>query len=266
MLQPRTQSGLTFYVSPLLENAGVPHAFSTRLGGVSTGPFASLNLGVLADASAEAELPNVRENYRRLIAAIGCEGRERCWVYQVHGSDVCSVRPGEAFESGAKADALVIDDPARLVSVKYADCVPILLSTMDGRAVAAIHAGWRGVAARVVPAAVARLREMAQPQAELLAAIGPCIGFERFEVGHEVIEVFQTLFGDAAPIRRAGEKGFIDLRKAVRLQLIGCGIDSDRIDTTDRCTARDAEEFYSHRRDGGVTGRMAGIIGPIFSS
>ena len=262
LIRRRTASGLTIYVSPLLQRIVVPHAFSTRDGGVSGKPFDSLNLGMIGGSAVQDSLANILENYRRLSAAIGCEDRGRCWVHQVHGNRVCDVRPGEAFENDQKADALVTDDPRRLVSIKYADCVPVLLSTADGGAVAAVHAGWRGVVAGVVPAAVHRLAERANAlAATLVAAIGPCIGFERFEVGPEVIEAFKNVFGEDAPVRPAGEKGFIDLQEAVRRQLLQAGLPSDQIDLTDRCTVRDGDEFFSHRRDRGVTGRMAAIIG-----
>ena len=259
----RTDSGLTIYLSPLLQKIGVPHAFSTRLGGISPAPFDSLNLGMLGESELQDDLANIRENYRRLRAAIGCEQRERCWVHQVHGARVCAVRPGDVFENGPKADALVIDDPARLVSVKFADCVPVLLSTADGRAVAAIHSGWRGVVEEVIPATVRSLIELsgANPH-EFVAAIGPCIGFNQFEVGREVLESFIRLFGENPPIRSSGEKGFFDLQHAVRKQLLNSGLLNDQIDGNDLCTFRDGDEFFSHRRDAGITGRMAALIGP----
>lgn len=263
LLPHRTDSGLAIYLSPRLQRIGVPHAFSTRLGGVSGKPFDSLNLGLLGDSEPQDDIANVRENYRRLRAAIGCEGRERCWVHQVHGNNVCAIRPSQAFDCGEKADALISDDPRRLVSVKYADCVPALLSTADGRAVAAVHSGWRGVVAGVIPAAVKKLTDIAGAiPATLSAAIGPCIGFPHFEVGPEVLAAFIERFGRDAPIRSTGTKGFVDLREAVRRQMLQAGLTDDRIDTNDRCTVRDSDEFFSHRRDRGVTGRMAAIIGP----
>jgi hypothetical protein len=99
----------------------------------------------------------------------------------------------------------------------------------------------------------------------LLAAIGPCIGLDAFQVGTEVIGEFIRLFGDDAPVREhAGnaDKGYVDLRAAVRLQLRRAGLSDDRIDAGDQCTFRDVSEFFSHRRERGVTGRMAGVIGP----
>ena len=158
-----------------------------------------------------------------------------------------------------QADALVGDDAARVLSVRVADCVPILIATDDGRTVAAVHAGWRGVVGAVAPAA---LREMRADPGRCVAAIGPSIGFDAFEVGGEVLDAFRQAFGPQALVRRRGDgKGHVDLREAVRRQLVAAGVPDDRIDGTDRCTVRDRDEFFSHRRDNGVTGRMAAIIG-----
>jgi copper oxidase (laccase) domain-containing protein len=97
----------------------------------------------------------------------------------------------------------------------------------------------------------------------VIAAIGPCIGFDNFEVGPEVLEQFAQKFGAAAPIRRRDDgKGYVDLRAAIRRQLLAAGVAENQIDSTDRCTFRDAEEFYSHRRNQGITGRMAALISP----
>ena len=266
MLQPRSaDQGLRYYASPLFERRRIPHAFSTRLGGVSPAPFDSLNLGIAGDATVRDSADNLEENYRRLRAAVGLADRHRCWVTQVHGPDVCDVRPDTSFENGARADALVCDDPTRVLSVKYADCVPILLASADGRAVAAVHAGWRGLVAGVVGASVRHLAEIAAaPASTFIAAIGPCIGVDNFEVGPEVIEAFQKLMGTDALVRpgRPG-KGHVDLRKATYLQLRASGISGDNIDTTDLCTYGNPAEFYSHRRDGNATGRMAAIISPV---
>jgi YfiH family protein len=149
-----------------------------------------------------------------------------------------------------------------------ADCAPLLLASADGRVVAAVHAGWRGVLAGVVPGAVRELRRVCsaagQAPARILAAIGPCIGPEAFEVGQEVVEQFQARFGQRVPVDRntASGKGHVDLRAAIRIQLLDAGVNDDCIDSSDLCTYRDAEQFFSHRRDRGITGRMAGLISP----
>ncbi len=256
-----SEAEIVYYVSPLLQRAGVPHGFSTRLGGVSIKPFDSLNLGNPGGAEIQDGWERIHENYRRLFTALGLRQKPRCWVHQVHGPDVVVVRQGHEFSNGARADALVSDDPDRVLGVRIADCVPILIASEDGRAVAAVHAGWRGVVGGVIANALRELRRLADT--ELLAAIGPCIGCAAFEVGAEVLEQFEAAFGVEAPMRRdAGRKGHVDLRRAVELQLLQGGLRAERIDGTDRCTFRDADEFYSHRRERGLTGRMAALIAP----
>lgn len=253
-------NGVVFYFSPLLQAIGVPHAFSTRLGGISRPPFDSLNLGNPNGCDIQDDYDHIWQNYRLIEDAAGCGGRELLRLHQVHGCGVARARGGEAFDVSEKGDALVTDDPARALSVRVADCVPILMASLDGQTVAAIHAGWRGIIAGAAPAAIA---QMSAPPGTLVAAIGPCIGHEAFEVGGEVLRAFTDRFGSAAPVEaRPGGKGRVDLRQAVRLQLLESGLPEHQIDTTDRCTFTHAEEFFSHRRDHGVTGRMAAIIGP----
>ena len=262
MLQRRTApNGVVFYASPLLERLGVPHAFSTRIGGTSPPPFDSLNLGNPTGCDVQKDdYPRILGHYRLLQRAAGCPENEWCRMHQVHGNVVHRVRRGERFDKATQGDALVSDDPTRAIAVRVADCVPVLFASGQGRTVAAAHAGWRGVVAGVVGETV---REMNTVPAEIVAAIGPCIGFEHFEVGAEVLEEFARTFGPEAPMRRdSGGKGRVDLRECVRRQLIAAGISPDHIDTTERCTYRDKDEFYSHRRDKGVTGRMAAIISP----
>jgi copper oxidase (laccase) domain-containing protein len=278
LVRRHANNGVVYFASPLLETAQVPHAFSTRIGGLSPVPFDSLNLGNPSGCDVADDYERIWENYRLLATASGCGSLELMRVHQVHGPRVLRAVRGEHFENSSKADAIVTDDPERIASVRVADCVPVLLASKDGKAVAAIHAGWRGVVAGVVSAA---LRELLQsdesaPQSahsektpickqgspdHILAAIGPCIGFDAFEVGPEVIAEFHRCFGNDAPLRKiAGGKGFVDLRQAIRMQLLAAGVPENQIDLTDRCTYRDADEFFSHRRERGVTGRMAAII------
>ncbi len=255
----RCQSGpIVFYASPLLERIEVPHAFSTRLGGISPPPFDSMNLGNPGGCAVQDDDARIAENYRLLQAAIGCGDRQRFWVHQVHGGEVIDAAGNAPL--GQKADAIVAREPGRVLAIRVADCVPILLASRDGRTVAAVHAGWRGVIAGAVANTIARMNV---PRANLLAAIGPCIGFDAFEVGPEVLADFEKAFPTAPPIARyanATSKGTVDLRAAVRLQLLSLGLQDSQIDTTDRCTFRDKEEFFSHRRDNGVTGRTAALI------
>jgi len=142
--------------------------------------------------------------------------------------------------------------------VRVADCVPVLLASGDGRVVSAVHAGWRGVAAGVVSEAVQAMRRLGA--SDIVAAVGPCIGVNHFEVGQEVAEAFDSA-GLRPCVRRDGwPKPHIDLSSAVAWQLREAGVESSRIDRTDRCTFAHADEFFSHRRDHGRTGRQAALI------
>lgn len=258
-------TGVVTYRSPLLAGLGISHGFSTRCGGVSGAPFHWLNLGNPPGAVQDAP-ERISENYHRFQAAIGLKEPARCWVHQVHGAQVAVIRPGEAFENGQPADALVGTDPTRSLTVRVADCVPILLSSEDGRVVAAVHAGWRGIIAGVIPAAVARLKQEGDrtgASATMFAAIGPCISAESYEVGREVLESFHDRFGARAPVQaHRPDQGRVDLAEAVALQLVESGLKTKAIDRTDRCTFRDRDEFFSHRRENGLAGRMAAMIAP----
>lgn len=265
---PRPGTDVGVMHSVVLSRAGVPHGFTERAGGVSRGVFSSLNFGNPMDLSGEARdpVPHIEENFRRVLVAIGAAGREVVQVYQVHGAACRVFRAGgpsrEIGPEGTRdfrADVLVTDDPARVVAVRVADCAPVLMASADGRVVAAVHAGWRGVVAGVVAAAVGAMRTLGGAAA--LAAVGPCISREAFEVGPEVLAEFRRVFGGAAPVtERPDGKGLVDLRECLRRQLIEAGVAEPEV--LPGCTAGEPARFFSHRRERGVTGRMVGLIGP----
>jgi YfiH family protein len=245
-----------------LQEAGFSHGFSTRLGGVSEGAFASLNFG------AGDEPGRVGENVRRFAAAASFEPGSLRQVTQVHGARVVNadLMPDDP-NAREEADALFLApggaSRARAVGVRIADCVPVLVATKDRGEIAAIHAGWRGVAAGVVGAALARLKG-----SELVAAIGPCIGSCCFEVGEEVVPQILAAAGDDGAIvarRQPGEgegdksdKAYVDLRHAVRRQLASAGV-TDVLDVPG-CTRCEPERFFSFRRDGKLSGRHLAVI------
>ncbi|MGN6370878.1 MAG: peptidoglycan editing factor PgeF [Phycisphaerae bacterium] len=273
MLQRTTHpNGVVTWQSPLLSERGVVHAFSTRIGGVSLTPFDSLNLGNPSGCEIQDANPLLEENYRRLMTAIGASHMLRAWVKQVHGRSVELLERepeneyGETLEAEVRdrfsgqisADAIVTSVPDVLLTIRIADCVPVLIASADGKVVAAIHAGWRGVVGNVVEKAIRGMREAGAPAEAMAAAIGPCISTEHFEVGPEVAEEFTRQgLGDAVhPV--PGKNPHIDLQRAVRMQLDHAGV--NHVDGNGLCTFRDATDFYSHRRENGVTGRMAAVI------
>jgi polyphenol oxidase len=260
LVRRTSETKVVWYESPLLAAAGVPHAFSTRIGGVSPPPFESLNLRNPSGCQFQDDYDRIGQNYQLLQAAIGLRDRPLLKLHQAHGRTFMKFDPQIPWDGSAKGDAIIVAHRGPIASVRVADCAPILLASEDGSAVAAVHAGWRGVVAGVVTATLAELRSL-RPKVPVIAAIGPCIGMEAFEVGMEVIDCFEVIFKGQGTIRRDDEKkGRVDLRRAIYLELIASGLPEEKIDTTDRCTYRDADEFYSHRRDKGITGRMAALI------
>ncbi len=235
----------------------VPHGFSTRDGGVSTGSFASLNLGL----SVGDERAHVEENLRRLAASAGVPPALMLCVSQVHGDRLLDAGARTAQAPDAltpplgEADALACAEPGVAVGVKTADCVPILLVDPTGRQVAAVHSGWRGTQLRIVHKVARRLVETGAREQTLLAAIGPCIRACCYEVSDELAETFRSTFGPSAAVRR-GARWHLDLVQVVEDTLLAAGLARGQIDTgTAECTACDARRFFSHRRDGGRTGR-----------
>lgn len=238
--------------APSLTARGFAHGFTTRVGGVSDGPFASLNLGgAVGDDPAR-----VRENHRRLARSVGYERLHQ--THQVHGGAVHvpapDVAPADTFR--VEADALVATAPGMAVAIRVADCVPVLLADPATGRVAAAHAGWRGVVKGVVGAALDAL-ETPHPGA-VIAAIGPSIGPCCFEVGDEVAAEIAASTAPDVVLPRAGEKPRVDLWRAVERQLRARGVGD--VTTLGRCTVCEPGAFFSFRRDGARSGRMVGVI------
>ncbi len=246
--------------SELLSARKVRHGFSTRIGGVSQGPFATLNVAVGPGDEPAA----VTENLRRFAAMIEVDPERLYQTSQVHGSDVRAIEPGDVRLEvlHEHADALVAHDPSTAIGIRVADCVPVLLHEGKTGVVAAVHAGWRGVVGGVVQAALAQLAIRARGSRDIVAAIGPSIGPCCFEVGEEVASAIL----DAAPadgvVLRDRPRPHVDLRRAVRLQLLALGVADANIEDVPGCTKCDAERFFSHRRDGARSGRLIAAIAP----
>lgn len=219
--------------------------FSTREGGVSEGPYASLNLG-----RATADEPErVDENRRRLCAEVGAQPEALAMNYQHHSADVLRARAGSR---GERADGLWTEERGLPVLALAADCLPIALARANGAkpAVAVLHAGWRGLVAGIAAEGVKTLG------GGLVAAmIGPGIGPCCYEVDEEVAAPFRRAFGMG--LYRDGK---LDLWGAAERALRAAGV--ARVDRVDLCTACNPDRFFSHRRDDGLTGRQ-GVLGVI---
>jgi polyphenol oxidase len=239
------------------------HGFATRAGGVSAPPWDTLNLGgKWGDAR-----DHVAENRRRVERAAGAP---LFVATQVHGVAIARVRAGDtpADVAGVQADGLCSDRPDVAVAVFVADCVPALLVDPRTGAFAAVHAGWRGTLAGVLPAAVRALGEHfgARPS-DLRVALGPAIGACCFEVGPEVVEAFEAglpgarAAGVILPAGQGGRlKAHVDLKRANRRLLESAGVAPASIDAGDECTSCDHERFFSYRRDRGQTGQHLGFV------
>jgi len=233
---------------------GVRALCTTRGGGVSLGAYAGLNLGDHVGDDPES----VAANRAQLRARLALPG-EPLWLRQVHGCSVVGGSDGDWAgddPDACVADAAVAYGPGTVCAVLTADCLPILLCDRAGTRVAAIHAGWRGLAAGVCEAAVARMQ--AAPQ-DLLAWLGPAIGRDAFEVGEEVRAAFLAADPGAAMAfgPSPGGRWLADIYLLARQRLAALGVGS--VWGGGLCTYTDAQRFFSYRRDG-VTGRMASLI------
>ena len=221
---------------------GYEVAFTTRVGGVSEGPYASLNLGRKSgDVPTRAD-----ENRRIACAAMGADVEKLALNFQVHSTRVLRAEPAMR---GEHADGLWTDEFGLPILAMSADCLPIALVRANGtkRAVAVLHAGWRGLLAGIVGAGTDALGG-----GELEAAVGPAIGPCCYEVGEEVAAPYRERFGDDVV-----REGRLDLWTSAERALRAAGV--ERVHRFDRCTACEPETFFSHRRDTGRTGRQ-GVI------
>jgi polyphenol oxidase len=251
------------------------HGFSTRRGGVSSLNGQSvLNLGFTGWDARE----NVLENRRRFQCSLSTSPFPLVCLRQVH-SDVIQVLDSAPSEP-RRGDACITDRPGLLLAVQTADCVPILLVDPQKRAIAAVHAGWRGTLQRILAKTVGAMQmHFGSDPRSLLAAIGPCIGPCCYEVGTDVAAQFLSQFPDASsyfdeprtgdepnplqwlnkmpPGHQPPPKGvFLDLRKANRSQLLAAGLRRQNISTSGLCTACRPDLFFSYRKQGGETGRQ----------
>jgi YfiH family protein len=246
----------------------VPHGFSLRTGGVSEGPFRSLNLGL---ATGDDPL-HVEENLRLFLQAAGIPAAILPTVVQVHGDRVVHGWPAgngvdlrdavEAppLEGVIEADA-VVAIPGAAAGVRTADCVPVLLYDPGSGVAAAVHAGWRGTAARLAAKTVQRLVDDygAEP-AELVAAIGPAIGPCCYEVGADVAGRFRDDGSLSAGLVASSPSPRLNLRESNRALLLATGLREEHIELVGGCTACDPDLYFSHRRDAGRTGRHLAVI------
>lgn len=244
------------------------HFVTTRFGGCSEGTYATFNCSPFAGDEAD----HVCRNQERLFEAMPQRPRELIIPHQTHG--VKSLVVNEAFlslsgeekkESLEGIDTVMTCEPGCCICISTADCVPVLLFDTQHRAVAAVHAGWRGTVDYIVGHALERMYAVYGTEGkDVIACIGPSISLEAFEVGDEVVEAFRRNGFDLSRISRRNtetRKQHIDLWEANRLQLLDFGVPSSQIEIAGICTYRQQEEFFSARRLGIASGRiLSGIM------
>jgi polyphenol oxidase len=269
-----TTSPLAPNESQLLLDHGFRHAFFTRLGGVSEGPYRSLNFSY-----AVGDLPTcVDENFRRAAAYLETAPNRLCFLSQVHGNtcveatpfapetrddlgatSVTTILPAPQFEL-IEGDALCSSDPTLACAVRTADCLPILLADIRTGRVAAVHAGWRGLVNGVITSAVAKL---ASNPTDIIAAIGPHIETGAFEVSDDVAYQLRSVSYGTDPVRTDGyARPHVDLRVVAECQLRALGVQPNHIQQVLGCTYAEPALYFSFRRDGQVSGRLLSAICP----
>ncbi|MBN2043612.1 MAG: peptidoglycan editing factor PgeF [Anaerolineales bacterium] len=257
---PFTKSnGLNYYQFPSLMGLGVQQAVFTRHGGVSQGVWNSLNVGLtVGDDPAR-----VAQNRKIIFEAIGRPVQSLSDSWLVHGRQTYKYdhpRPSTQ-EFPPKADIILTNNPEVSLFMRYADCVPILLVDPVRRAIALAHAGWQGTVQQVGRYAVEAMQsEYGTRPDDILAAIGPSIGPERYEVGPEVVRQVGAAFGENARslLPRFGASTHLDLWAANRLTLEIAGV--RQIEVAGLCTAENQSDWFSHRAEAGKTGRFGVLL------
>ena len=245
----------------IAENIAVPHCFTTRLGGVSTGHLGSLNIGLHRGDEPE----NVAKNHEILANAMGFDREKLVLSHQVHSDVVRCVTASDAqgidHHTYPECDALITNDPGTALMVFTADCTPILLHDPVTGAVGAVHAGWRGTAADIAGKTVRAMCDAFGCKAtDICAAIGPNIGFCCFETDAEVPDAMVKTFGEAAEkfIRPSNNKFYVNLKEINALALTRAGV--EKIEISRDCTMCSHDRFWSHRYTRGLRGAQGAII------
>lgn len=256
------KNGVVFLTFPKLVKAGVKHGFSTRLGGVSTGVLGTMNLSFTRGDLRE----NVQENFRRIADAIGFEADKLVFSAQIHETELRKVTKencGEGIlrETKPGIDGLATNETEVPLYTSYADCVPLLFFDPEKKVVAMAHSGWRGTAARIGEKMIRFMEEEYGSRAEnIIAAIGPSICRNCYEVSEDVAQAFRKTFLPEQLTQIFDEKGQgkyqLDLWEANRIILTEAGILPNHLDITDLCTCCNSDKLFSHRASQGQRGNM----------
>jgi YfiH family protein len=251
--------GIKYFQFPRLATEPLTHAIFTRHGGVSKGQYAELNVG----ATVGDERANVEENLQRAFAVVGKPRNSLFDSWLVHSTNALvahAPRPPE-WERPPQADIVLTNKPEVTLFMRFADCVPIVLYDPAHRAIALAHAGWRGTLLGLATSAVEAMKSNydSNPE-ELVAGIGPSISMDKYEVGSEVADKVQEIFGPRSQLllQKENEKFNFDLVGANRTMLEHAGVRI--IELANICTATNSDDWFSHRASRGKTGRFGALI------
>ncbi|MDX8406791.1 MAG: peptidoglycan editing factor PgeF [Mariprofundaceae bacterium] len=240
--------------SDLFHSHGLLGCFTKRTGGVSPGPFDSLNFGTgLGDSSA-----HIASNLQRLVQKTGLASRPHQAI-QVHGASSLYCQ-GPGLMHDHNADALLTSHSDVPLAVRTADCLPVLLADPVAGVIAAVHAGWRGTVRNIVSAALAEMRRKGADPARMIASLGPAIGPCCFHIDTATAQTLSDCIAGAGACINRGRQISADLVAINRLQLLNSGIQADPIECIQTCTSCHPGQFFSFRRDGEMTGRQLAVV------
>lgn len=266
----KREGSLVYLTFPMLEETGmVKHLFSTRMGGVSEGIYSSMNLSYTRGDKKEA----VDENFRRIAAALGCGVEDIVCSDQTHTTNLRIVGKADGGKGISRArdyhdvDGLLTDEPGIYLATFFADCVPLYFVDTKRKAIALAHSGWRGTVARMGQCVVEKMREAyGTDPADLVAAVGPSICQECYEVSEDVAAAFAAAFTKPGQEReillaKGGGKYQLDLWRANEIVLTEAGIPGKNIQVTDLCTCHNDRYLFSHRASHGQRGNLGAFLG-----
>ncbi len=259
-----------YYTSPLFSSYGVPHAFFTRNGGVSEPPFNTLNFAV-GTGDMQDNAMDILKNHRIAAGVFGLDEGHVCRTFQNHSTTVLTVTEADRGVGTVKppfcfdVDGLVTDCKETILSVRSADCVPVLLYDVRLNICAAVHSGWRGTLGNISGNAINKMCRLGSNKNDIIAAIGPCAGVCCYEVGAELLEYFTAVNAEYAVCfipaeKQKKNKYMLDLTHLNTMVLINNGINKSNISACNICTCCNTDKFFSHRVMGKNRGTMASFI------
>ena len=265
IFEEKTVDGVPYLAYPLLEKTGVVrHGFSTRLGGVSTGHCATMNISTTRGDDPAA----VEENRRRIAKAIGVRAENMTYTNQTHTTNVAVVEAKDRGKRFMETDGMVTNVPEICLVTFYADCVPLFFVDPVHRAIGLSHSGWRGTVGKMGKVTVERMRkEYGTDPAQVVAAVGPSICQDCYEVSVDVIEKFRENFDkDLWPelfYEKADGKYQLNLWRANQAVLAEAGVPRENIAVTNLCTHCNPDILFSHRSTGTARGNLSAFLALI---